>query len=294
MDEILKANFPKLWLTDFDGTIKPLGEPVAEEDQTALKAIGANGGIRVVDTGRSIRTFEYDWHPGIEIDYLISSAGLAISRFGKNGHEGMLESHSFQEKDAAQAVECAIGLRLGFVFCFPPPRTHAFYYKYPESFDAPSSFRAMVGQEDREPHPWKGERGFPLGQIILIAEPGLMRERAATFKAAMPWLSYAFTSSPYHDGTLWLEVYPPGVSKGDAAKRLAALLGLGPGDAVALGNDYNDLALLDWAGRSYLSSEGPKELQGKYGTTPPAGKGPLRHVLSELCPGCYESYLSGS
>jgi hydroxymethylpyrimidine pyrophosphatase-like HAD family hydrolase len=279
-----------IWFMDFDGTVKPLGKNVSPEDLDALQAIGEAGGVRAVATGRSIRTFEADWEPGFEIDYLISSAGLALSRWGKGGLVETEEIRSFSPEDAELAVKTAVGLGVGFAFCFPPPRTHAFYYQLPP-FPAPPSFHAMITQADREPHPWKGEAGFGLGQIILIGETGLVREKAEVFKKAMPWLSYAFTRSPYLDGALWLEVYPPGVSKGQAAARLSARLGFSAQEAAALGNDYNDADLLDWAGTSYISAGGPADMLPAHNKMPPAGSAPLKYVLQRELPGVYEDFL---
>jgi hydroxymethylpyrimidine pyrophosphatase-like HAD family hydrolase len=287
-----KAFIPKLWFTDFDGTIKPLNGDISREDFVALDAIGANGSLRVVATGRSIRTFERDWQKDLHIDYLISSAGLAVSKFGKGGHEKILETYSFTQEDSALAVKIAIDLNIGFTFCFPPPKAHAFYYKLPTTFDPPPSFIAMINQSDREPTPWKGEMEFALGQVLLIAEPSLMREKAELFKKAMPWISFVFTTSPYGDGTLWLEVYPPGISKGQSAARLAKSLGISAKDSVALGNDYNDTDLLNWAGTSYISSSGPKDMLNSYKTMPPAGMAPIKYVLNELSPGTYDAYVN--
>jgi hydroxymethylpyrimidine pyrophosphatase-like HAD family hydrolase len=284
------GKMPGLWFMDFDGTLKPLRGEVSREDLTALRAIGEGGGIRVVATGRSIRTFERDWEPGLEIDYLISSAGLAVSSFSREGHGEILERRSFSKEDAALAVGAAEALGIGLVFCFPPPRTHAFYYRLPKG-EAPPSFSLMIAQSDREPIPWRGETDFPLGQVLLIAEPSLMRQKAAEFREAVPWLSYVFTTSPYDDGTLWLEVYPPGVSKGLAAARLAGRLGLGPADSVALGNDYNDRDLLEWAGAPFLSRTGPVDMLPLFRTMPAAGEAPLRHVLDVMVPGAYDSFL---
>jgi hydroxymethylpyrimidine pyrophosphatase-like HAD family hydrolase len=286
-----KLSIPKLWFTDFDGTIKPFNQKVSKEDFIALDAIGAKGGIRVVATGRSIRTFEAEWDKDLHIDYLISSAGLAVSKFGKEGHEKILESHSFTQEDSALAVKTAIDLNIGFCFCFPPPMAHAFYYKYPETFDPPPSFVAMVNQADREPTPWRGELEFALGQVLLIAEPSLLKEKAEAFKKVMPWISFVFTSSPYGDGTLWLEVYPPGISKGQSAQRLAKSLKVDSIDCVALGNDYNDTDLLSWAGISFISSTGPSDMIKSYKNMPPAGSAPVRYVLNELCPGIYDAYV---
>jgi hydroxymethylpyrimidine pyrophosphatase-like HAD family hydrolase len=282
---------PKIWFTDFDGTIKPLDGPVSREDCLALRAIGSFGGIRAVATGRSIRTFERDWTPEIEIDYLISSAGLALSKWGADGQGELLDVRMFEEEDASLVMKTALDMDIGFSFCLPPPRAHAFYYRLPESFDPPGSFLAVLGQSDREPIPWRGETGFPMGQCLLIAKPDLLRQKAELFKRAVPWITSVFPTPPSGDGTLGPEISPPGVSKGQAAERLAKSLGFTRDDAVALGNDYNDTDLLEWAGTSRISSEGPREMLESFKAMPPAGEGPIKSVLQELCPGCYEAYL---
>jgi hydroxymethylpyrimidine pyrophosphatase-like HAD family hydrolase len=93
-------------------------------------------------------------------------------------------------------------------------------------------------------------------------------------------LSTVICSSPYGDGSFWLEIYPPGVSKGQAANMLALSLGLTSDDAVALGNDYNDTDLLSWAGVAYMSIDSPPELKKLYKIMPRAGEGSLEFVLS--------------
>ncbi|MDR2199248.1 MAG: HAD hydrolase family protein [Deltaproteobacteria bacterium] len=282
---------PPLWFTDFDGTLKPLAGEVSPEDLVSLKAVGEAGGVRVVATGRSVKTFLRDWSRDFELDYLISSSGLALTRWGKEGEGETLEIRSYRPEDAALAVQCSLELDIGFAFCFPPPLAHSFYYKLPEKTPVPRSFEAMINQSDRAPIPWRGESSFPLGQVLLIAQPELMREKAAVFQKRVPNLSFVFTTSPYEDGSLWLEVYPPEVSKGRAAERLAVSLGFGAEDAVALGNDYNDLDLLRWAGMAYISEKGPADLLPLFRNMPPAGKAPLKFVLDELRPSLYGDYL---
>jgi hydroxymethylpyrimidine pyrophosphatase-like HAD family hydrolase len=272
---------PPLWVMDFDGTLKPLDKPVAGEDLLALKALGASGCVRAIATGRSIRTFERDWDPSIEIDYLISSSGLALSSFGPDGHRSILKNHAFSPEDAKKAIDAAEELGLGFFLSFPPPLAHDFYYRLPPK-NPPSSFMARLGQYHRNARPFEGERGFPMAQVLLMGEPEVMKMAKKRFQEMAPGLSYVSCSSPYGDGSRWLEIYPEGVSKAHAAQALASLLGLSRNDAVALGNDYNDEDLLAWAGLSFVSEESPFELKKLYRNMPPAGKGPLDYALKAV------------
>ncbi|MDR3153069.1 MAG: HAD hydrolase family protein [Deltaproteobacteria bacterium] len=269
---------------DFDGTLKPFERAVSPEDIETLATLGRLGAVRAVATGRSIRSFVRDWDPAFEIDYLITSSGLGTSRFGPDGPGELLESHRFTEAEAALAVDLARSLALGFFLALPPPETHRFFYQPPKG-PAPACFEARIRHSGGDASPWDSRSAFPLAQLLIMGEPAVMRKAEERFFNEAPRLSSVMSSSPYGDGAFWLEVYPPGVSKGRAADALAASLGLGPEDAVAMGNDFNDADLLRWAGRAYVSCEAPETLRSLYPNAPPAGKAPLAAVARLLVPG---------
>ncbi|MDR1039751.1 MAG: HAD hydrolase family protein [Deltaproteobacteria bacterium] len=275
---------PRLWISDFDGTLKPFEAPVAHADVEALKTLGRLGCVRVVATGRSIATFMKDWDPAFEIDYLISSSGLATSRFGPEGPQELLTTREFTDSQARLAIGIARSLGLGFFLALPPPKTHRFFYFRPDGL-VPSCFDARIQYSEGNAAPWDGSLESPLAQTLVMGEPSVMREAERRFHAEAPALSTVVSSSPYGDGALWLEIYPPEVSKGKAAASLAASLGLGAWEAVALGNDFNDDDLLQWAGRAFVSSEAPESLKALYPNVPPAGRGPLAYVAGKLVPG---------
>lgn len=58
-----------------------------------------------------------------------------------------------------------------------------------------------------------------------------------------------------------VEFLPAGVSKGQALARVAGLLGLGPSDCAAIGNEMNDAEMLDWAGTGIAMANSPRALQ---------------------------------
>jgi hydroxymethylpyrimidine pyrophosphatase-like HAD family hydrolase len=269
---------PPMWISDFDGTLKPTDKPVSEKDLQALDTLGSLGVTRVVATGRTIETFLEDWNPDIRIDYLISSTGLGTSVFGPEGPRELLVSHTFTEEDANKAIEAAESIGLGFFLSFPPPEAHRFYIKHPEK-DTLSCFSLRADKYDSSSSPYRGERGFPMSQVLIMGSPELMARTRSIFKEQMPHLSFVISTSPYGDGAHWLEVYPPGVSKGKAAENLAGTLGFSSKDVVALGNDYNDIDLLSFAGEAFISSEAPPDLRKLYRNIPPAGTGPLAYVL---------------
>lgn len=58
-----------------------------------------------------------------------------------------------------------------------------------------------------------------------------------------------------------LDLLPQGVSKGWALQRLAARLGIDRKETMAIGDNWNDVAMLEWAGQSIVMGNAAKELR---------------------------------
>ena len=80
----------------------------------------------------------------------------------------------------------------------------------------------------------------------------------------LPDLTVIRTTSPLDHRSTWIEVFPREVSKSQAAAWLAARHGIRRGDVCAVGNDYNDRDLLEWAGSSYVVANAAPELRTRH------------------------------
>jgi hypothetical protein len=67
------------------------------------------------------------------------------------------------------------------------------------------------------------------------------------------------TEYPSRDLTI-LDILPPGCSKGAALRRLAKQRGLAPEEVVAIGDNWNDLEMLEFAGRPVVVANGAPDL----------------------------------
>jgi len=288
-----RADKTGLWLTDFDGTIKPLAPqtPVAQADLTALKRLGAEGWIRAVVTGRSLFSFATAWEPGLELDWLIFSSGSGLCPWGPMGPGDILEARAFRPLEAESALLAALDLNFGFFAYLPPPDGHHFYYLKPKTH-IPSGFnkRLKVFAAQCRPFPTDYFERIPadrpvLSQLLLMIPAAEEIRVEAELANRLPHLSRLGSASPFDDGCRWLEVLPPGVSKGRAAADLAERLGLDRERAVALGNDHNDRDLLDWAGRSFVTRDAPPDLLARHQPIAPAGQGGLAQAADQVLDG---------
>lgn len=70
------------------------------------------------------------------------------------------------------------------------------------------------------------------------------------------------TEYPARDLSI-LDLLPPGVSKGSALQRLAASLGIDRKEVMAIGDNWNDVEMLEWAGQAVLMGNAAQELKTK-------------------------------
>jgi hydroxymethylpyrimidine pyrophosphatase-like HAD family hydrolase len=89
-----------------------------------------------------------------------------------------------------------------------------------------------------------------------------MRTAEEAIKAS-PWSTgceCVRTEYPARDLSI-LDLLPPGVSKGWALERLAARLGVDRKETMAIGDNWNDVGMLEWAGQGVMMGNAAEELQ---------------------------------
>ena len=276
--------FHGLLFTDLDGTIKPgPGRNYCRDDLEALKELGRQGWYRVVATGRSLFSFVRAWVPDLELDALIFSSGAGLCLWNQAGPGRLLCGRCFTKTQTATAIEAALSLGLGFYAYHAPPDSHHFFYHRTER--VPKGFQLRLNSFPQQTSPWPGfdqdaAAREAISQLLIMVPLEEADRIENDFNRLSPGLSVLRSSSPFGDGCLWLEIFPPGVSKGKAASALAERMGLGSKSSVALGNDFNDRDLLSWAGRSFVTEDAPAELTGRYPTILPAGSGGLAQAAA--------------
>ena len=90
--------------------------------------------------------------------------------------------------------------------------------------------------------------GMPLKRVPSFVE--------AAVKEQLGTRVGAFRSSDY-----FLELVPLGVNKGSALARLLDVLGMTPQDLIAIGDNYNDLEMIELAGTGVAMGNAPEDIQ---------------------------------
>jgi hypothetical protein len=255
-----------MFVTDLDGTLIHGNRSFAPADLGALEELRARGVLRVIATGRSLFSARQvlDGAAPDMIDYLIFSSGAGIV----DRRSGRLLRSEVMSPDQVRRVSVHL-LESGedFMVHRPIPDNHFFvYYRHREN--NPDFFRRLdIYRELATPHTaaagdWARDGAC---QVLVVLPPGEdAASRVKQLGALFPGLSVVRATSPIDGRSTWIELFPRSVSKAQAAEHLRVLHGIPPAGTAALGNDYNDEDLLDWARRSYMVDTGPDHLARRY------------------------------
>ena len=90
------------------------------------------------------------------------------------------------------------------------------------------------------------------------------------------------SSSPLGTGYIWIEVFHREVSKGNGVLRICNMLGIDPVYTLGIGNDYNDIDLLDFTEHSFLTDNAPEDLKKGYAVIPTNEEDAFAHIVSRI------------
>ncbi|MDR2302464.1 MAG: Cof-type HAD-IIB family hydrolase [Deltaproteobacteria bacterium] len=279
------TNDIRIIFVDFDGTIKPAGAQVCQADIETTHKLKALGIVRVVATGRGLYSFQRDYPDKFDLDYLLFSSGLGLCPW-ENGPGPLSLSGSFTASDRERVLNASLKIKRGFFAFEPPPRCHFHVYQYPDGHPPTEGFLSRLKSYARFTEPYKP--GLDLGrrsEFLIPAPSSDMPEVKRQFEKLCPGVSVLRSSSPYGDDSMWLEIFPPGINKGATAKFLADGLNFSAQQALALGNDFNDLELLSWAGLALVTENAPPDLKNLFPHIPAVTEKPLTYVLNLITAG---------
>ncbi len=271
-------------VTDLDGTLLRSDRTIAAPTLTALHNLSSRDVVRVVATGRSLGSALSVLPENTPLDFLIFSSGAGIVEWGAAREAApLLSSAQLTADQLADAVRYCLNHKFEFMIHEPAPHCHRFGYLASEaasgtlSDDLSARIARRAGSAralERTAPPddegplfgvsWTG----PACQVVALPPPGDHKKIHADASAALPGLLLIRTTSPIDGESLWLEFFPPEVSKGHASHWLAERLEIPHSRTLAVGNDYNDLGLLTWAKTSVVVSNAPQELRDRFHVVP--------------------------
>lgn len=252
----------RLFITDFDGTLLRTDGTFAQTDLDALKMLKRLGIRTAVATGRSLYSFINS--PGLDlpVDYIIFTTGAGVVT--QSGHK-LLYQVSLSAGAVAQTLEFLKKSKLDFMLHHPVPENHRFVFRRINPDNADFESRLERYREFGKPLAADFGSGFgKAAQFLAVVPHNKTRESLIDVRRGLPGLSVVRSTSPLDHKSTWIELFHPDVSKGRTAAWLASELQVNRTDTMAVGNDYNDLDLLEWAAFSYVVENAPDDLKCRF------------------------------
>ncbi|OPL19388.1 MAG: hypothetical protein AVO35_10910 [Candidatus Aegiribacteria sp. MLS_C] len=268
---------PGLFATDMDGTMLLPGMDFHELDLLALEELGRMGFIRVVATGRSPFSFMrmLDGRR-LPVDFLVLSSGACIIDSSTGEY---LRTSSMDGDSTSRLVDLL--MEEGYDFCVQDtiPSNHVFRYCY-QSGSNPDLERRLRLYDGYCRPLTEREEGKPCSQLVVVVPPG--RDEASLVAGFSRILgdscSVVRSTSPLDGESLWIELFPPEVSKSRGVMWVAERHGISRENVAAVGNDYNDHDLLEWAGSAYVVEDSPEHLRTSFTEVTSVYRGAVAHA----------------
>lgn len=246
---------------DFDGTLLRSDRTFSSIDLDALKQLGEVGVVRTIATGRSLYSFNTAAASDLPVDFVIFSTGTGILQHndGKIIRSVSLESH-----EVRQICDVLKVLRLDFMVHRTIPDNHMFAYfrsndRNPD-FEKRIELYRQFSMDLRE----APEDFGPATQLLAVVSSGNTISALEKCRNALTDFNVIQTTSPLDGKSTWIEIFPTAVSKSLTAAWLADGLGIDKRRIVSVGNDYNDLDLLEWTDTSYVVGNAPQDLKNRF------------------------------
>ncbi len=251
----------RLLALDIDGTLLDGRKAMSVATVEAVRHAVSRGVHVTVCTGRSLPSAEEAVrHLPLNVPYVLNNGAMIYDApIRRARYLRHLPNHL-----AMEAVRVFRGIGFHPIVYGPLPEVQYFYY---DSFDPDNhAFVDYAAQNADRVHRVDDVCDF-LGQdvtCITVAERNeWVESRESHIRAQLPDTGVVFEISPWDRCYSVITVMPSGVSKGDGLRRLAQLLGIDLAEVMAVGDNLNDLEMLDVAGLGVAMGNGTPETRAR-------------------------------
>lgn len=253
------SKYKGMIITDLDGTLLNSNDEISFQNIDTLNKLEKNGYCRVIATGRSVFSFRKVIPEGFPIDYLIFSTGAGVLNWQTNKLE---YCNNLPAAHVTKISKVLKSKNLNFMVHKPAPNNHKFEYftntKILEDFDKRCKLYEKYSELKKYSEDYTGEAC----QFLTIFD-----KIDNTFTEIIEDLNefkVIRATSPLGGNYIWMEIFPKNVSKGKTIEWLCKHLDVNPQNTLGIGNDYNDIDMLEFTHKSSVVKNAPEQLKSRY------------------------------
>lgn len=248
-------------VTDLDGTLLNSDIKISKANKRTLRKLGEKRFIRIIATGRNYFSVTKCVPRDLPLDYLVFSSGAGIMDW-KNRE--VLKSYNLTSEEVRQSFDILVEKGLDFAVLYAVPNNHKFEFiqrsKSNPDFERRNKLYGNYAKRT-EIHKFKP---YESCQLIAIDPGNKAVDNYNEIKDRLPNLKVIRSTSPLDNKTLWIEIYSSNVSKAKGVEYIAEKFNISKQNIMVIGNDYNDLDLLNWSHNSFVVDNTPNELKKEF------------------------------
>ena len=253
----------KLVATDLDGTFLKNDKSISKENLDVLQLLGEKGILRVVATGRNLKKTQEVIAHHIPFDYIVFSSGAGVYDC-KN--KKLIFYQNIHKKTVQGLADFFVANDLNFHLFKPVPENYkCWFYRGSvpcSEFERYFDFHLSHSEEISCNQVLDSEACQFL--VVFPNDPDRFHTLKEEIQKNFPEVKVIRTSSPLETNYIWMEIFHHSVSKGNGVKFLCDRLKINHEFTLGIGNDFNDLDLLEFTRYSYMVENGPQELKAKF------------------------------
>ncbi len=247
----------QLFATDLDGTILAKNTPFNSKDVEVLSFLGSKNVVRVVATGRTLQSALSVLPVGFPLDYLVFSSGAGIYCWKE---KRLLQTKHLGFEKAKELVKVFKQFHVEYTLHHPIPKNHLFFH--PEGDDSHPDFERYLEFNHADAEVINGEVPQMDYTQTLAFIPHI--EMFQQIKKQMHGVKVIRATSPIDGVSIWMECFHPEVSKANGILEVCKLEQVNETDVTVVGNDYNDLDMLNYFKSAFVVENAPDELKKQF------------------------------
>ncbi|HSH51102.1 MAG TPA: HAD family hydrolase [Bacteroidales bacterium] len=249
-------NYREMVVTDLDGTLLNNRTEVSLQDMKTLYWLGENEIVRVIATGRHFFSLSKVIKDKFPIDYLIFSSGAGVYDWKE---KKLMHSQYLPDYEVKQMAQILINHSVDFMIHEVIPENHRFVYHCSGNHNPDFERRLLLYKDFAQPLNPKTETYKNACQIIAVFPNDM--SLFEKIKQKFDDIKIIRTTSPLDGDSIWMEIFPNTVSKGHGVEWLCKHLKIDHQHTISIGNDFNDIDMLEYTYEKYIVSNAPDELK---------------------------------
>ncbi len=267
--------------TDLDGTFLRDDKTISKANLNALQDLRNRGVVTVAATGRNLFKIHEVIPKEVPFDYYVFSSGAGVFDKHKEKH---IFGQNLPKESALKLIRYFMDEDLNFHAFWPVPNNHKlWYYRGSEICHEFERYFAFHNSRSFE-LPADGKIDSDVCQFLVVIpyDEARFMIMKSNIEQLCPMARVIRSSSPLHTNYIWLEIFHKDVSKGNGVLHLCNMLGIDPQQTLGIGNDYNDIDLLEFTAHAFITNNAPEVIKKQYVLVPSNEEDAFAHVIEKF------------